>query len=122
MPFSRNTVPEVVSKAPEFVTKPRGKSLMQRYYSTNRPEAPKDDFKTSGSGSHFTFKSTQSSSADRSYRRSIVMYSVAALVAVGGLSYAAVPLYKMFCAATGYAGTTKVAGTQHFPNCHFLLL
>ena len=39
------------------------------------------------------------------------MYAVAALVAVGGLSYAAVPLYKMFCAATGYAGTTKVAGT-----------
>ncbi len=26
-----------------------------------------------------------------------------------GMSYAAVPLYKMFCAATGYNGTTQVA-------------
>lgn len=26
-----------------------------------------------------------------------------------GLSYASVPLYRLFCAATGYAGTTQVA-------------
>ncbi len=37
--------------------------------------------------------------------------SVVALVAVGmvGMAYAAVPLYQMFCRATGYGGTTQVA-------------
>jgi cytochrome c oxidase assembly protein subunit 11 len=30
-------------------------------------------------------------------------------VAMLGLSFAAVPLYKLFCARTGYAGTTQVA-------------
>jgi cytochrome c oxidase assembly protein subunit 11 len=30
-----------------------------------------------------------------------------------GLTYAAVPLYRMFCAATGFAGTPKV-GTGRF--------
>lgn len=44
------------------------------------------------------------------------MYAVAAIVAVGGLSYAAVPLYKMFCSVTGYAGTTKVVGMAKSRN------
>lgn len=52
------------------------------------------------------------SKAMKRSNRNVAMYSVAALVAVGGLSYAAVPLYKMYCSATGYAGTTKVTGTQ----------
>ena len=36
---------------------------------------------------------------------------VAAGVAVGmvGMSYAAVPLYRMFCQATGFGGTTQRA-------------
>jgi len=43
-------------------------------------------------------------------RYSITGLSLAALV-VGmvGLSYAAVPLYDLFCRATGYGGTTMVA-------------
>ena len=43
-------------------------------------------------------------------RYSITGFSLAALV-VGmvGLSYAAVPLYDLFCRATGYGGTTMVA-------------
>ena len=31
------------------------------------------------------------------------------LVGMGALSYAAVPLYRMFCQVTGYGGTTQVA-------------
>jgi cytochrome c oxidase assembly protein subunit 11 len=31
------------------------------------------------------------------------------VVLMGGLSYASVPLYQMFCRATGYGGTTQVA-------------
>lgn len=43
-------------------------------------------------------------------RHRTVAISLAALVAgMVGLSYAAVPLYRMFCQATGYAGTTQRA-------------
>ena len=31
------------------------------------------------------------------------------LIGMAGLSYAAVPLYRMFCQVTGYGGTTQVA-------------
>ena len=31
-----------------------------------------------------------------------------------GLSFAAVPLYELFCRVTGFAGTTQVAKTKKF--------
>lgn len=34
---------------------------------------------------------------------------VAIVVAMGGLSYAAVPAYRLFCSVTGFGGTTQVA-------------
>ncbi len=34
----------------------------------------------------------------------------ACIVGMVGLSFAAVPLYRMFCAATGYAGTPQIGG------------
>ncbi|KAF8653601.1 hypothetical protein AX16_003845 [Volvariella volvacea WC 439] len=36
------------------------------------------------------------------------MYSSAVIIVAVGVTYAAVPLYRMFCAATGFAGTPKV--------------
>jgi cytochrome c oxidase assembly protein subunit 11 len=33
---------------------------------------------------------------------------VAVIAGMGGLSFAAVPLYRMFCAATGYGGTPRI--------------
>jgi cytochrome c oxidase assembly protein subunit 11 len=41
--------------------------------------------------------------------RLVAAIVVAAVVVMLGLSYAAVPLYRMFCAATGFGGTTQVA-------------
>ncbi len=41
--------------------------------------------------------------------RPIVLACLAAVAGMGALSYAAVPLYRMFCQATGYAGTTQRA-------------
>lgn len=41
------------------------------------------------------------------------MYTTAVIVAFVGLTYATVPLYRMFCAATGFAGT-PVVGTGRF--------
>ena len=33
---------------------------------------------------------------------------VAVVIGMGGLSFASVPLYRMFCAATGYGGTPQI--------------
>ena len=43
-------------------------------------------------------------------RKSITVAALTGLlVGMAGLSYAAVPLYRMFCQITGYGGTTQVA-------------
>ena len=44
--------------------------------------------------------------------KSFALYLVSVAVGVVGLSYAAVPLYKVFCQATGYGGTTQIAGEE----------
>jgi len=41
--------------------------------------------------------------------RRVVVMSLAALAAMVGLVVASVPLYRLFCAVTGYGGTTRVA-------------
>jgi cytochrome c oxidase assembly protein subunit 11 len=48
-------------------------------------------------------------SEERARRRNMIAAGACAAVFVGmvGLSYAAVPLYRMFCQATGYGGTTQ---------------
>jgi cytochrome c oxidase assembly protein subunit 11 len=45
------------------------------------------------------------------FRRKGLVAAVIGAVSLGmlGLSFAAVPLYRLFCAATGYGGTTQVA-------------
>ncbi|KAF8199677.1 cytochrome c oxidase assembly protein CtaG/Cox11-domain-containing protein, partial [Pholiota molesta] len=53
------------------------------------------------------------SEAQASRNRSLLMYSTAVILFATGASYAAVPLYRMFCAATGFAGTPNV-GTGRF--------
>ena len=40
---------------------------------------------------------------------SLAMYLMAGAVGFVGLAYASVPLYKMFCQATGYGGTTQTS-------------
>ncbi|KAJ7126879.1 cytochrome c oxidase assembly protein CtaG/Cox11-domain-containing protein, partial [Mycena epipterygia] len=47
--------------------------------------------------------------------RNLLMYTSAVIISALGITYAAVPLYRMFCAATGFAGTPKV-GTGRFES------
>ena len=49
--------------------------------------------------------------ASRHRRRNAVavLVSLGIVVAMGGLAYASVPLYRLFCQATGYQGATKTA-------------
>ena len=46
----------------------------------------------------------------------MALYASAAVVGIVGLSYASVPLYQMFCQATGYGGTTQKATEEQFKN------
>jgi cytochrome c oxidase assembly protein subunit 11 len=43
-------------------------------------------------------------------RGNLIVVGIFAAIAVGmvGMSFAAIPLYRMFCAATGYGGTPKI--------------
>ncbi len=40
---------------------------------------------------------------------------VGVVVGMGGLAYAAVPLYQLFCQVTGYGGTTQRANAAPVP-------
>lgn len=40
-------------------------------------------------------------------KQSIAYYSMAAVALCAGLTYAAVPLYRLFCQSTGYGGTVN---------------
>lgn len=44
-------------------------------------------------------------SRQKSANRNTVMYAIAIAITVTGLAYAAVPLYRIFCQASGYGGT-----------------
>lgn len=53
-------------------------------------------------------------------RSNTVLAGVLAVVVVGmvGMSFAAVPLYRMFCQATGYGGTPQIGGVASGPSDH----
>ena len=55
------------------------------------------------------FSNTGSSSSNehKARIRATAYYAAAVVIGATGASFAAVPLYKMFCQATGYGGTTK---------------
>lgn len=53
--------------------------------------------------------------SDMSPNKRVVAYTVATVVGMGSLGWAAVPLYDLFCRVTGYGGTTAradAAGTD----------
>jgi hypothetical protein len=53
---------------------------------------------------------TNSSGFDKVLNRknkNLAMYMTATGIAVVGISYASVPLYRLFCSVTGYGGTTQ---------------
>lgn len=66
--------------------------------------------KNRGNTIFYRMKSTRDSSKTNAERhRSIAMYALSVAILVGGLSYAAVPLYRLYCQASGYGGTVRVA-------------
>ncbi|KAI9137397.1 cytochrome c oxidase assembly protein CtaG/Cox11-domain-containing protein, partial [Paraphysoderma sedebokerense] len=56
---------------------------------------------------------TYSSSTSQASRNTNSLYYMSAVLVFGlGLTYTAVPLYRMFCAATGFGGTPQTATSQ----------
>lgn len=53
--------------------------------------------------------STQSTRKTSSHLNRTVGFCLAGVLFMGGMAYAAVPLYDLFCRVTGYAGTTNRA-------------
>lgn len=57
--------------------------------------------------------SSASFSADMNTRNNkIAIYVFSVVIGTFGVSYASVPLYKVFCQATGFGGTTQEASTE----------
>jgi cytochrome c oxidase assembly protein subunit 11 len=54
-------------------------------------------------------KQTSNNRALQSHHRVLAVACAALVVAMVGAAYAAVPLYRMFCQATGFDGTPRVA-------------
>jgi cytochrome c oxidase assembly protein subunit 11 len=54
---------------------------------------------------------TDSRNGKRSLRRDVAIAAACGVLVAGmvGASFAAIPLYKIFCSVTGFAGTTQVA-------------
>eukprot|EP01112_Ceratiomyxa_fruticulosa_P000812 TRINITY_DN1074_c0_g2_i2.p1 TRINITY_DN1074_c0_g2~~TRINITY_DN1074_c0_g2_i2.p1 ORF type:complete len:293 (+),score=45.34 TRINITY_DN1074_c0_g2_i2:219-1097(+) len=72
--------------------------FQRRYYSTNNDSSNKSDK-----------QDKQDKTNDiKSRNLSVSLWVSAILVATFGLAYAAIPLYRMFCRATGYGGTVQV--------------
>ena len=51
--------------------------------------------------------SPRPTAAQRKQNRSLLLYGAATVVLAGAATYLAVPLYRAFCSATGYAGTPR---------------
>ena len=58
----------------------------------------------------------QRQEAYRQRNRSLLMYSAAAFIFGIGITYAAVPLYRAFCSATGFSGTPMVGLGRFQPS------
>ena len=71
-----------------------------------------DAVSTSLSTQHFSTSSifqSPNTSQYTSANRTTLKYIISIAIVVVGLSYAAVPLYRVFCQASGYGGTVALA-------------
>lgn len=58
----------------------------------------------------------QRSAAYKKRNQSLLMYTAAAFIVGVGVTYAAVPLYRAFCSATGFSGTPMVGLGRFSPD------
>eukprot|EP00794_Sanderia_malayensis_P009214 gene9214-10188_t len=66
--------------------------------------------RNSGKSTRILYRMMQRNPHERTQRerhKSVAMYAVSLALLVGGCSYAAVPLYRLYCQASGYGGTVR---------------
>lgn len=63
-------------------------------------------------GRCFATSASRPAARDSLRNRSVLMYALAGTLLAGAVTYASVPLYKMFCRVTGYGGTTARASAH----------
>ncbi|KAF9116991.1 Cytochrome c oxidase assembly protein cox11, mitochondrial [Mortierella sp. AM989] len=80
---------------------------IKRSYATSSPPPPRSSAYTEAAGSR---KRVKDKNTDMLY------YTASILMGTLGLSYAAVPLYRMFCSATGMGGAPMVGETKFAPE------
>ncbi|CAO3592180.1 unnamed protein product [Absidia cylindrospora] len=56
------------------------------------------------------------SNSNNNSNASAGMYTAAVFIGMLGISYAAVPLYRLFCASTGYSGTVQTDKSKFSPD------
>lgn len=71
--------------------------------------------------SRTTTPRTYSTTATSEKNSRVGMYLVSLAIATLGLSYAAVPMYKVFCRATGYGGTTAADNVATMENAKAMI-
>jgi cytochrome c oxidase assembly protein subunit 11 len=95
-------------------------TVFTRTYSTNEaanPELTRDKENFTSSDNQENSRRNEDSQKERRKKdledknRNLGLSMVAVVVGTLGLSYAAVPLYRLFCEATGYGGTTQESKT-----------
>ncbi|KAI8089265.1 cytochrome c oxidase assembly protein CtaG/Cox11-domain-containing protein [Halteromyces radiatus] len=59
---------------------------------------------------------TQHNTHNKTSNASAGMYTAAVFIGMLGISYAAVPLYRLFCASTGYSGTVQTDKSKFSPD------
>lgn len=81
--------------------------VKRRLFSTKRSPEPKKGNPSSTEGG-----SASAATGEQEGNMKTAYYIGAAALFVFGLSYASVPLYKVFCSLTGFGGTTQVASEE----------
>ena len=88
---------------------------IQRFHNGRRLLANQEQPQHQSSGFNFTRKPppTENLKTSRQRKQTSLLYVLALAVVTAGGSYAAVPLYKMFCQSTGYGGTVQDGSAGH---------
>ncbi|KAI1315782.1 Cytochrome c oxidase assembly protein cox11, mitochondrial [Mortierella claussenii] len=93
-------------------------SSSSRTYSTSTPPPPRPP-SSSSQQPHRSAEFTEAAGSRKRVRAKntdMLYYTVSILMGTLGLSYAAVPLYRMFCSATGLGGAPMVGETKFAPE------
>ena len=105
---SRRLLTTVVAQRPSLCSiSSRGFSLTPSRLLAEGGEKRREDDQRRTEGRQRGQNNSSNNNATESKNMKTLKWLVAVTIGVVGLSYAAVPLYRMFCSATGYGGTIQ---------------